>query len=55
MEPTLPFFNEEPSRSLADRLRPTPLNVVVGREHLLALDAPPGRMVAAQRLRSAIL
>lgn len=55
MEPTLPLFDEEPSRSLADRLRPTRLNVVAGRDHLLALDAPLGRVVAAQRLRSAIL
>lgn len=55
MEPTLPLFDEEPARPLADRLRPTRLDEVVGQDHLLAPDAPLGRMVAAQRLSSAIL
>ncbi|MGW0792595.1 replication-associated recombination protein A [Streptomyces sp. NPDC002911] len=54
-EATLPLFDEEPSRPLADRLRPTQLEDVVGQEHLLAPDAPLGRMVAQQRLGSAIL
>ncbi|MFD4880253.1 replication-associated recombination protein A [Streptomyces sp. NPDC058420] len=55
MEPTLPLFGEEPSRPLADRLRPTRLEDVVGQDHLLSRDAPLGRMVAQQRLSSAIL
>ncbi|MGD6741491.1 replication-associated recombination protein A [Streptomyces sp. BH106] len=55
MEPTLPLFDEEPTRPLADRLRPTRLDEVVGQDHLLAPDAPLGRMVAQQRLGSAIL
>ncbi|MET7735828.1 replication-associated recombination protein A [Streptomyces sp. NPDC005402] len=58
MEPTevtLPLFGEEPARPLADRLRPTQLQDVVGQDHLLAPDAPLGRMVAQQRLGSAIL
>ncbi|WAP59126.1 replication-associated recombination protein A [Streptomyces sp. S465] len=55
MEPTLPLFNEEPARPLADLLRPTQLEDVVGQDHLLAPDAPLGRMVAQQRLSSAIL
>ncbi|MER7779971.1 replication-associated recombination protein A [Streptomyces sp. NPDC096191] len=55
MEPTLPLFGEEPCRPLADRLRPTRLEDVVGQDHLLAPDAPLGRMVAQQRLSSAIL
>ncbi|WP_275562752.1 AAA family ATPase [Streptomyces sp. 5-6(2022)] len=55
MEPTLPLFDEEPARPLADRLRPTRLDEVVGQDHLLAPDAPLGRMVAQQRLSSAIL
>lgn len=55
MEPTLPLFDEEPARPLADRLRPTQLDEVVGQDHLLAPDAPLGRMVAQQRLSSAIL
>ncbi|MFB4319903.1 AAA family ATPase [Actinomadura sp. 21ATH] len=55
MEPPLPLFDEEPARPLADRLRPTRLNEVVGQDHLLAPDAPLGRMVAQRRLSSAIL
>ncbi|MFZ3592503.1 replication-associated recombination protein A [Streptomyces sp. BH104] len=58
MEPTdatLPLFGEEPTRPLADRLRPTRLDEVVGQDHLLAPDAPLGRMVAQQRLGSAVL
>ncbi|MFH8706120.1 replication-associated recombination protein A [Streptomyces rubrogriseus] len=55
MEPTLPLFGEEPARPLADRLRPTRLDEVVGQNHLLAPDAPLGRMIAQQRLSSAIL
>lgn len=54
-EATLPLFDEEPARPLADRLRPTQLDEVVGQDHLLAPDAPLGRMVAQQRLGSAIL
>ncbi|MFF7006441.1 replication-associated recombination protein A [Streptomyces fimicarius] len=55
MGPTLPLFDEEPARSLADRLRPTRLENVVGQDHLLAPDAPLGRMIAQHRLGSAIL
>ncbi|MEV6648189.1 AAA family ATPase [Amycolatopsis sp. NPDC051371] len=55
MEPTLPLFDDEPARPLADRLRPTQLDEVVGQDHLLAPDAPLGRMVAQQRLGSAVL
>ncbi|WP_266382334.1 AAA family ATPase [Streptomyces canus] len=55
IEATLPLFDEEPARPLADRLRPTQLDDVVGQDHLLAPDAPLGRMVAQQRLSSAIL
>ncbi|GGV78571.1 ATPase AAA [Streptomyces griseoloalbus] len=54
-EATLPLFDEESARPLADRLRPTQLDEVVGQDHLLAPDAPLGRMVAQQRLGSAIL
>ena len=55
IEPTLALFDEEPVRPLADRLRPTRLDDVVGQDHLLAPDAPLGRMVAQQRLGSAVL
>jgi putative ATPase len=40
---------------LADRLRPQSLAAVVGQGHLLAPDAPLGRMLAARRLGSMIL
>ncbi|MBM3514385.1 MAG: replication-associated recombination protein A, partial [Alphaproteobacteria bacterium] len=42
-------------RPLADLLRPRELQDVVGQEHLLAADAPVGRMLAAGRLASMIL
>lgn len=42
-------------RPLADRLRPATLAQVVGQDHLLAADAPLGRMAAAGRLSSLIL
>src|SRR5881398_634140 len=40
---------------LADRLRPTALDEVVGQEHLTGPDGAIGRMVAAGRLASMIL
>jgi putative ATPase len=40
---------------LADRLRPTSLDEVVGQEHLTGPEGPIGRMVAAGRLASMIL
>ena len=42
-------------RPLADRLRPAKIEEVVGQDHLLATDAPIGRMLAAGRLASMIL
>jgi len=45
----------EAPRPLADRLRPKSLGEVIGQDHLLAEDAPLGRMIAARRLTSAIL
>lgn len=49
------LFAGAASRPLADRLRPESLADVVGQGHLLAPDAPLGRMVAAGRLSSLIL
>ena len=46
---------DDPTRPLADRLRPRALGDVVGQDHLLAPDAPLGRMVEAGRLSSVIL
>ena len=42
-------------RPLADRLRPQTLAEVVGQDHLLAADAPIGRMLAQKRLASMVL
>jgi len=49
------LFERQAPRPLADRLRPTTLAEVVGQDHLLAPEAPIGRMVAAGRLGSMIL
>jgi putative ATPase len=40
---------------LADRLRPRAISEIVGQDHLLAADAPIGRMVSSGRLASMIL
>ena len=42
-------------RPLADRLRPARLEQVVGQEHLIADDAPLGRMLSSGRLGSILL
>lgn len=49
------FDVDDASRPLADRLRPRTLQDVIGQDHLLAADAPIGRMVDAQRLASMVL
>jgi putative ATPase len=49
------LFEDTAPRPLADKLRPQQLRDVVGQDHLLAPDAPIGRMVAAHRLSSMIL
>src|SRR5579872_2671564 len=49
------LFEQQAPRPLADRLRPRTLAEIVGQDHLLAPDAPLGRMVAARRLASMIL
>ena len=46
---------DDPSRPLADRLRPRALDDVVGQDQLLAPEAPLGRMVASGRLSSIVL
>ena len=43
------------TRPLADRLRPSGLDQVLGQDHLLANDAPLGQMVAGARLASIVL
>ncbi len=54
-DPALPLFDDDAGRPLADRLRPRTLEDVVGQEHLLAPEAPIGRMVAQRRLASTVL
>jgi putative ATPase len=49
------FEVDDDSRPLADRLRPRALTDVVGQDHLLADDAPIGRMVEGRRLASMVL
>ena len=49
------LFEDQAPRPLADRLRPSTLDEVVGQAHLLAEDGPLGRMVKAERLSSLIL
>lgn len=49
------LFESQAPRPLADSLRPTSLETVVGQDHLLAADQPIGRMVAGDRLSSIIL
>jgi putative ATPase len=54
-QPPSLFDVDDASRPLADRLRPHALSDVVGQDHLLAADAPVGRMVGAHRLVSMVL
>lgn len=49
------LFAQNQDRPLADRLRPETLEEVVGQDHLVAPEAPIGRMVAYGRLSSHIL
>ncbi|MGL4465707.1 MAG: AAA family ATPase, partial [Planctomycetia bacterium] len=49
------LFEDQAPRPLADRLRPQSLREVAGQDHLLAPEAPIGRMVADRRLASMIL
>lgn len=49
------LFEEQAPRPLADRLRPTRLNEVVGQDHLLGPEAPIGHMVGAGSIMSMIL
>lgn len=48
-------LESEAPRPLADRLRPAVLSDVTGQDHLVADDAPLGRMLATGRLNSVIL
>ena len=54
-QPPSLFEVDDPSRPLADRLRPQTIDDVVGQDHLLSTEAPIGRMISAQRLVSMVL
>lgn len=49
------LFQQAAVKPLADMLRPTSINQVVGQEHLLGKDCPLERMVESQKLSSMIL
>ena len=49
------LFESQAPRPLADRLRPKRLEEIVAQQHLLAADAPIGRMVASGHISSMIL
>ncbi|MDB5365863.1 MAG: family ATPase [Rhodospirillales bacterium] len=49
------LFEASAPRPLADRLRPTKLDEVIGQDHLLKGDGPLARMAASGRLASLIL
>src|SRR5206468_376508 len=53
--PTKPQQTPAADAPLADRLRPSSLDEVVGQEHLTGADGAIGRMVAAGKLASMIL
>ena len=49
------LFESQAPRPLADKLRPETLEQVVGQQHVLAEEAPLGRMLAQRRLASLVL
>ncbi|MHA1598292.1 MAG: replication-associated recombination protein A, partial [Alphaproteobacteria bacterium] len=49
------LFEAQAPRPLADRLRPATLDAVVGQGHLLADDAPIGRMLKSGSMTSVVL
>lgn len=54
-EPEPGLFAPSAPAPLAERLRPARLEEVVGQDHLLAAEAPLGRMLAAGRMASVVL
>jgi putative ATPase len=53
--PTESLFADAAPRPLAEKMRPETLEQVVGQDHLLADDAPIGRMIASGALVSMVL
>ena len=49
------LFSNNVKRPLADRLRPTKLEEVVGQSHIIGDDAPLGRMIKSGKITSFIL
>ncbi len=48
------LFDQDAPRPLADRLRPTTLEDVVGQDHILGEDGPLRRMISTGRLASVV-
>jgi len=49
------LFEAQAPRPLADRMRPQRLEEIVGQDHLIGVNAPIGRMLAAGQISSMIL
>lgn len=49
------LFSSNVKRPLADRMRPTKLEEVVGQNHIVGTDAPLGRMIKSGKINSFIL
>src|SRR4030095_3350630 len=49
------LFEAQAPRPLADRLRPQPVEEIVGQDHRTGPTAPIGRMLAARQISSMIL
>ncbi|TXH38381.1 MAG: replication-associated recombination protein A [Rhodospirillaceae bacterium] len=49
------LFEQQAPRPLADRLRPSRLEEIVGQDHLIGADGPIGRMIQSGRLSSMVL
>lgn len=53
MQETL--FSAQVKRPLADRLRPTTLDEVIGQDHVVGSQSPVGRMIASRKVTSFLL
>ena len=49
------LFSSNVKRPLADRMRPTKLEEVVGQSHIVGENAPLGRMIKSGKINSFIL
>ena len=49
------LFEDIVKAPLADRLRPTNLNMIIGQEHILSSQGPIGQMITNKHMGSIIL